>query len=184
MSSSSSRAPKSQLVGASSRAALWLDPLDARTVCSGPCVTCLSLASLFSFPIHLFALTRSLEFSHCHLVPPSVRGRSRCAAAVRAAMSSSARLSAEQRRSVEVSRNGTGEPPAMRYSSTSKKSGLLLKRGKFLHRDGMFLLHKKSRYLVLEGPKLSCYKKVGGWGVSSCRRDDSERRVFGCAATL
>ncbi|GAB0495321.1 hypothetical protein MMPV_006620 [Pyropia vietnamensis] len=74
-------------------------------------------------------------------------------------MSSSTRLSAEQRRSAEVSRNGTSEPPAMRYSSTSKKSGLLLKRGKFLHRDGMFLLHKKSRYLVLEGPKLSCYKK-------------------------
>lgn len=48
----------------------------------------------------------------------------------------------------------------MRYSSTSKKSGMLLKRGKFLHRDGVFLLHKKSRYLVLEGPKLSCYKKV------------------------
>lgn len=104
-----------------------------------------------------------------HSCPPRVRCASRCAATACAAMSSSARPSAERRRSVEVSRNGTGEPPAMRYSSTSKKSGLLLKRGKFLHRDGMFLLHKKSRFLVLEGPKLSCYKKVGGWGVSSCR---------------
>lgn len=106
--------------------------------------------------------------------PPRVRHQRRWAASARAArrhaagMSSSARQSGERRRSVEVSHNSTGEPPAMRYSSTSKKSGLLLKRGKFLHRDGMFLLHKKSRFLVLEGPKLSCYKKVGGWRASSC----------------
>lgn len=138
-------------------------PAYARTVCSAPCVACQLPTSLSpAFPPAHFHPSVGLAFRHpC---PPRVRCASRCAATACAAMSSSARPSAERRRSVEVSRNGTGEPPAMRYSSTSKKSGLLLKRGKFLHRDGMFLLHKKSRFLVLEGPKLSCYKKVSGWG--------------------
>jgi len=118
---------------------------------------CLLLAA--SPPARFAALAASLPLAD--VLPPGVSSVGRCAARGRA-MSSAARPSSERRGSVEGRRNGAGSPPTMRYSSTSKKSGMLLKRGKFLHRDGVFLLHKKSRYLVLEGPKLSCYKKVCG----------------------
>ncbi|GAB0493981.1 hypothetical protein MMPV_005269 [Pyropia vietnamensis] len=50
-------------------------------------------------------------------------------------------------------------PPEMRYGPAGHKRGWVLKKGKFLDRDGMFFMHRKNRLLVLDGAKLSCYKK-------------------------
>jgi len=50
-------------------------------------------------------------------------------------------------------------PPEMRYGPASQKRGWVLKKGKFLDRDGMFFMHRKNRLLVLDGAKLSCFKK-------------------------
>eukprot|EP00168_Porphyra_purpurea_P020822 TRINITY_DN892_c0_g1_i11.p1 TRINITY_DN892_c0_g1~~TRINITY_DN892_c0_g1_i11.p1 ORF type:complete len:398 (-),score=140.37 TRINITY_DN892_c0_g1_i11:593-1726(-) len=50
-------------------------------------------------------------------------------------------------------------PPEMRYGPASQKRGWVLKKGKFLDRDGMFFMNRKNRLLVLDGAKLSCYKK-------------------------
>lgn len=50
-------------------------------------------------------------------------------------------------------------PPEMRYGPAGQKRGWVLKKGKFLDRDGMFFMHRKNRLLVLDGAKLSCFKK-------------------------